>query len=160
MPKTVNKQHIPGALKKRRHWVLWKNIHRGGQVAKIPYRVNGMEAKSNDPLTWDTFDAVWAQYLAVATTASVTSFQKMIHSSASTWTVAGTRATAKLTLRRSDRPLRFLRRSLAKRDRRQDHRGRQVAISTVGRKGVSHSLAVKAAGMRELKFTTTDVISP
>jgi replicative DNA helicase len=52
---------IPAALRDAPQWVLWKTIQRD-KPTKVPYQVSGAEAKSNDPSTWSTFDAVWARY--------------------------------------------------------------------------------------------------
>ncbi|MCH2212787.1 MAG: AAA family ATPase, partial [Fuerstiella sp.] len=51
-------ESIPVELKERPQWVLWKNVSRNGDVSKRPYSVTGEDAKSNDPETWATFEAV------------------------------------------------------------------------------------------------------
>ena len=38
--------------------VLWKTVKRNGKPTKVPYQVNGREAKSKDPKTWISFNAV------------------------------------------------------------------------------------------------------
>ena len=58
----LNVENIPAELKDRNQWVTWKSINRNGQSTKIPYQVNGIEAKSNDPSTWTSFDNVMAAY--------------------------------------------------------------------------------------------------
>lgn len=41
----------------RDQWVLWKNVVRNGEPTKVPFQVNGDEAKANDPTTWNTLEA-------------------------------------------------------------------------------------------------------
>jgi archaellum biogenesis ATPase FlaH len=56
---------IPHTLRSRPHWVLWKNIVRNGQPTKVPFKVNGDPAESNNPQTWSAFDPVsmkWRLY--------------------------------------------------------------------------------------------------
>lgn len=53
---------IPSGLKAKRQWVLWKRGIRNGKITKIPFQVNGLYAKSNDPATWAGFDEVLAAY--------------------------------------------------------------------------------------------------
>ncbi|MCT6924593.1 phage/plasmid primase, P4 family [Metasolibacillus sp.] len=36
-------------------WILWKAEKKGGRYTKIPYQVDGNEARSNDRRTWSTF---------------------------------------------------------------------------------------------------------
>lgn len=55
-------ENIPTALKKRRQWVLWKELTRDGKLTKIPFRRNGETASSTDPETWDTFESVLVKY--------------------------------------------------------------------------------------------------
>jgi KaiC/GvpD/RAD55 family RecA-like ATPase len=54
----IKEANIPQALRERRQWVVWKTVERDGQKTKLPYQVGGEMAKSNDPKTWNTFDAV------------------------------------------------------------------------------------------------------
>ncbi len=54
----VNVNGIPGELRQRRQWVLWKTILRKDEKAKVPYQVWGTEAKANDQATWDSFEAI------------------------------------------------------------------------------------------------------
>jgi KaiC/GvpD/RAD55 family RecA-like ATPase len=58
----INHDKIPVDLKCLPQWVLWKTIERGGKPTKVPYQVNGDEAKSNDPATWDRFEFVLDRY--------------------------------------------------------------------------------------------------
>jgi primase-polymerase (primpol)-like protein len=53
---------IPAALKRRRQWVLWKTVLRGGKPTKVPFQPNGREARSNDPETWAPFPKVVSAY--------------------------------------------------------------------------------------------------
>ncbi|NOG54738.1 MAG: AAA family ATPase [Planctomycetes bacterium] len=48
---------VPAALRDLDHWVLWREVQRDGQKAKLPFQPNGTPAKSNDPATWHTLDA-------------------------------------------------------------------------------------------------------
>src|SRR3990167_447319 len=43
-------------------WVLWKTVTRNGEPTKVPFQVNGSEAKSNTPATWTEFNAVVKRY--------------------------------------------------------------------------------------------------
>lgn len=54
--------NIPLALRERPQWVLWRVVKRKGEPTKVPYQPNGAEAKSNDPATWSSFDAVREAY--------------------------------------------------------------------------------------------------
>lgn len=49
---------IPKALADLPQWVLWKEAERHGNLTKVPFQTTGIEAKSNDPQTWTTLDAV------------------------------------------------------------------------------------------------------
>lgn len=49
---------IPESLRKRCAWVLWKEVERNGHLTKVPFTTTGIEAKSTDPMTWNTFGAV------------------------------------------------------------------------------------------------------
>lgn len=49
---------IPKTMAERPQWVNWRYVERDGQPTKIPFQPNGQAAKSNDPATWSTFDAV------------------------------------------------------------------------------------------------------
>lgn len=60
---SVLMENIPLSLQESPRWVLWRNTPRkkgNGEIswAKIPSRVDGMPAKSNDPTTWSTFDVI------------------------------------------------------------------------------------------------------
>lgn len=44
---------VPPQLQALNQWVTWKYI--GDDRRKVPYQINGLPAKSNDPETWTTF---------------------------------------------------------------------------------------------------------
>lgn len=44
---------VPPQLRSLNQWVTWKYI--GDDRRKVPYQINGLPAKSNDPETWTTF---------------------------------------------------------------------------------------------------------
>ncbi|MCX7428900.1 MAG: AAA family ATPase, partial [Planctomycetia bacterium] len=46
---------IPAELRQLPQWCLWKIRTRRGKPTKVPYQINGREAKPNDPSTWTTF---------------------------------------------------------------------------------------------------------
>lgn len=50
-------ESIPRELRDRAQWVCWRAETRGNKPTKIPYGTDGKCAKSNDPSTWDTFEA-------------------------------------------------------------------------------------------------------
>ena len=51
--------NVPHELCALKQWVLWKRVPRGNKDAKVPYQINGLYARTNDPKTWATFaDAV------------------------------------------------------------------------------------------------------
>ncbi len=56
----LNTKNIPGELKQLKQWVLWRFIHKINQKkpAKVPYQVSGQEAGTNNPDTWNDFEAV------------------------------------------------------------------------------------------------------
>lgn len=37
-------------------WVVWKREPRDGKLTKVPYQTNGKRARSNDPITWTTYE--------------------------------------------------------------------------------------------------------
>lgn len=49
---------LPSDLTERDQWVLWRYQTRNGKRTKLPYQINGNPAKSDDPQTWNTFEAV------------------------------------------------------------------------------------------------------
>ncbi len=53
---------LPSDLTERDQWVLWRYQTRNGKRTKVPYEVNGKPAKSDDPQTWNTFQAVTAAW--------------------------------------------------------------------------------------------------
>lgn len=62
------KSEIPSELKKLNQWVLWREETRGKSRTKIPKRLGKgrslLNAKSNDPSHWTSFDAVVSAYAA------------------------------------------------------------------------------------------------
>lgn len=67
-------ENIPGALKERPRWVLWKYVWResaaGAKWTKLPLQLNGKAASSTDPRAWDTFEAVKKAYERTSPTPS------------------------------------------------------------------------------------------
>src|SRR3972149_56503 len=57
-----NLEKVPNELKSLPQWVLWKLEERNGKPTKVPYQINGHQAKSDDPTTWSTFAKVVATY--------------------------------------------------------------------------------------------------
>ncbi len=57
----INFNSIPEELKQINQWVLWKAITKTGQKkpTKIPYQLNHKEAKTNDHLTWNSFQNIY-----------------------------------------------------------------------------------------------------
>lgn len=55
---------VPGALRERRQWVLWRLEQRAAQKkpTKVPYQPDGRPASSTDPATWVSFDEAQAAY--------------------------------------------------------------------------------------------------
>ncbi len=51
-------------MKRLRQWVLWKAVWQAerDKFTKQPHQTNGRFAKSTDPATWTTFDAVVEAY--------------------------------------------------------------------------------------------------
>lgn len=51
---------IPQELKDRNQWVLWKLVPdpKRDKPKKVPFQVNGREARANNPQTWSSFDKV------------------------------------------------------------------------------------------------------
>ncbi|NLP62093.1 AAA family ATPase [Paraburkholderia sacchari] len=59
----VNFDGIPASLKQLPNWVMWRWEEVNGRWTKPPYQVNGRNnAKTNNPETWGTFDAVSLAY--------------------------------------------------------------------------------------------------
>jgi len=54
--------NIPESMRTCNQWVLWKTVTRNGEPTKVPFQVNGSEAKSNTPATWTEFNAVVKRY--------------------------------------------------------------------------------------------------
>ncbi|MGE7020439.1 phage/plasmid primase, P4 family [Solibacillus cecembensis] len=52
---SINFNDIPNDLKMLPQWILWRKEERNGKPTKIPYQVDGNEARSNDRRTWSTF---------------------------------------------------------------------------------------------------------
>lgn len=53
---------IPGELKRRPNWVLWKFVERDGEKTKVPFTPKGEPARANEPKTWTTYQAVMNAY--------------------------------------------------------------------------------------------------
>lgn len=51
----INVKAIPLELISQKNWIVWRWEKRNGKWTKPPYQINGKEAKSNDPSTWDEF---------------------------------------------------------------------------------------------------------
>ena len=54
----ISLETIPHELRRRPQWILWRNVIRNEQITKVPYKVNGDAAASDDPRTWSAFDTV------------------------------------------------------------------------------------------------------
>ncbi|MFJ7919717.1 phage/plasmid primase, P4 family [Lysinibacillus fusiformis] len=55
MKAPINFNEIPSELRSLSQWILWKSEEKGERYTKIPYQVDGNEARSNDRRTWSTF---------------------------------------------------------------------------------------------------------
>jgi primase-polymerase (primpol)-like protein len=55
--------NIPGELRARPQWVLWRYEDRRGRWTKVPHEPNGAPASSTDTTTWAPFDFVQTAYL-------------------------------------------------------------------------------------------------
>lgn len=55
MKAPINFNEIPSELRLLPQWILWKAEEKGGRYTKIPFQVDGNEARSNDRRTWSTF---------------------------------------------------------------------------------------------------------
>lgn len=51
-----NYENIPDELKKEKRWCLYKMIQRDGKNTKLPLMPNGKPAKSNDKMTWHSYE--------------------------------------------------------------------------------------------------------
>ena len=51
-----NYNNIPDELKKEKRWCLYKMIQRDGKNTKLPLMPNGKPAKSNDKMTWHSYE--------------------------------------------------------------------------------------------------------
>lgn len=56
-------ENVPEELKSSLQWVLWRLETRDGKPTKVPYQTTGWKAKSDDPTTWATFNAVLDVYI-------------------------------------------------------------------------------------------------
>jgi primase-polymerase (primpol)-like protein len=54
---TIQANSIPDELKKPKQWVMWDKESRNGKPTKVPYTVDNVPAKADDPSTWNSFDA-------------------------------------------------------------------------------------------------------
>ncbi len=59
MTALINAENIPTELKELDQWVMWKLIQKKGdkKPRKVPYTVNGTEADTTNPKTWNSFKA-------------------------------------------------------------------------------------------------------
>ena len=55
MKTPINFNEIPAELRLLPQWILWKAEEKSGRYTKIPYQIDGNEARSNDRRTWSTF---------------------------------------------------------------------------------------------------------
>jgi len=55
MKTPINFNEIPSELRLLHQWILWRAEEKGGRYTKIPYQVDGNEARSNDRRTWSSF---------------------------------------------------------------------------------------------------------
>lgn len=53
--KTDSYNEIPIELQQLNNWIVWRLESRKGKNTKVPYNVNGGEARSNDVNTWSSF---------------------------------------------------------------------------------------------------------
>lgn len=54
-----NFNEIPSELRNVSNWILWKAEEKeNGKITKIPYQIDGNEARSNEPRTWSSFPTV------------------------------------------------------------------------------------------------------
>lgn len=67
MNRNYNFNEIPAELRNLSQWILWKAEKKGGRYTKIPYQVDGNEARSNDRRTWSTFATAAKFYTATNT---------------------------------------------------------------------------------------------
>jgi putative DNA primase/helicase len=60
------RQEVPAELQTLRQWVCYRSVwkppqnQKPGYFAKVPYQTNGVEARADDPATWNTFESVAA----------------------------------------------------------------------------------------------------
>lgn len=55
----MNPETVPLALRLLPQWVAWRYETRGEKRTKVPYHPSGRLARSNDPTTWSSFEAVY-----------------------------------------------------------------------------------------------------
>jgi len=48
---------IPEAMRSRKQWLVWNLETRNGKPSKIPYQVDGTNAKTNTPSTWTDYES-------------------------------------------------------------------------------------------------------
>lgn len=58
MASAINWDAIPQELKSLPQWIVWREELRNGIPNKTPYQMNGIEAESDNPKTWTTFDEI------------------------------------------------------------------------------------------------------
>ena len=59
---TIYPESLPGELKNAISWALWRRETRDGKTDKVPYRIDGVRAKSNMPASWCKFDTAFRGY--------------------------------------------------------------------------------------------------
>jgi primase-polymerase (primpol)-like protein len=60
--KDLNFRNIPYKLRRRRQWILWREMVLPERTAKMPFHPSGVAAKTNDAETWSSFGEVLAGY--------------------------------------------------------------------------------------------------
>lgn len=58
----VDFNHIPPSLRDKPTFVMWKYVFKNGRWTKPPFQVNGHHAKTNDPLTWTSYETAKNTY--------------------------------------------------------------------------------------------------
>lgn len=58
----INFEQIPASLRDLPQWVLWRYDLRGDKPTKLPYSIDGTLAQSNNPHSWNTYEAVVERY--------------------------------------------------------------------------------------------------
>lgn len=61
-PLRPQQKTIPGELKARPQWVVWRSEERDGKLTKVPYYTPTRKASATDPQTWLSFEDAWRLY--------------------------------------------------------------------------------------------------